>query len=168
MAFSYRLVTRSGDRTPFGARSRGNTRAFSGAAREARSRAEAGAGGAAARGFPSSPPLVTSKVSTPVGPFFVTRSGDRTLSPSPYSKWSRKSHLARSICNLNGIICFIWKGVPRWRTRYGRAPSGPHAEADTVAEARPRTETGTGTAAARGAGPPVQSSINSFQNRASA
>ena len=112
MAFSYRLVTRPGDRTPFGARSRGNARAFSGAAREARSRAEAGAGGAAARGFPSSPPLVTSKVSTPVGTFFVTRSGDRTLSPSLYSKWSRKSHLARSICNLNGIICFIWKGAP--------------------------------------------------------
>ena len=112
MAFSYRLVTRPGDRTPFGARRRGNARAFSGAAREARSRAEAGAGGAAARGFPSSPPLVTSKVSTPVGTFFVTRLGDRTLSPSLYSKWSRKSHLARSICNLNGIICFIWKGAP--------------------------------------------------------
>ena len=72
MAFSYRLVTRSGDRTPFGARSRENARAFSGAARKARSRAEAGAGGAAARGFPSSPPLVTSEVSTPVETFFVT------------------------------------------------------------------------------------------------
>ena len=42
------------------------------------------------------------------------------------------------------------------------------AGAETVAEARPRTEAGTGTAAARGAGPPVQSSINSFQNRANA
>ena len=71
MAFSYRLVTRPGDRTPFGARSRGNARAFSGAAREARSRAEAGAGGAAARGFPSSPPLVTSEVSTSVGTFLL-------------------------------------------------------------------------------------------------
>ena len=127
MAFSYRLVSRSGDRTPFGARSRGNARAFSGAAREARSRAEAGAGGAAARGFPSSPPLVTSEVSTPVGTFFVTRSGDRTLSPSPYSKWSRKSHLARSICNLNGIICFIWKGAP------------PDGARGTVARHRGRT-----------------------------
>ena len=112
MAFSYRLVTRPWDRTPFGARSRGNARAFSGAAREARTRAEAGAGGAAARGFPSSPPLVTSEVSTSVGTFFVTLPQDRALSPSLYSKWSRKSHLARSICNLNGIICSIWKGVP--------------------------------------------------------
>ena len=139
MAFSYRLVTRPGDRTPFGARSRGNARAFSGAAREARSRAEAGAGGAAARGFPSSPPLVTSKVSTLVGTFFVTLPQDRALSPSLYSKWSRKSHLARSICNLNGIICSIWKGAPpesargavarhRGRTpRRRRAPERDHA-----------------------------------------
>ena len=44
----------------------------------------------------------------------------------------------------------------------------PRAGAETVDGARPRTETGTGTAAARGAGPPVQSSINSFHNRANA
>ena len=75
MAFSYRLVTLPWDRTPFGARSRENAQAFSGAAREARSRAEAGAGGAAARGFPSSPPLVTSKVSTPVGTFLLPAQG---------------------------------------------------------------------------------------------
>lgn len=42
------------------------------------------------------------------------------------------------------------------------------AEAEMVAGARLRTEAGTGTAAAYGAGPPVQSSINSFQNRANA
>lgn len=42
------------------------------------------------------------------------------------------------------------------------------AGAEMVAEARLRTEAGTGTATARGAGPPIQSSINSFQNRANA
>ena len=45
-----------------------------------------------------------------------------------------------------------------------------HLERDTpvAREARSRTEAGTGTAAARGAGLPVQSSINSFQNRSNA
>ena len=103
------FVTRSGDRTPFGARSRGNTRAFSGAAREARSRAEAGAGGAAARGFPSSPPLVTSKVSTPVGLFCYPLRGSNPLAipifqmkqKIPFStvdmqsKWDYLLHLER-------------------------------------------------------------------------
>lgn len=64
------------------------------------------------------------------------------------SKWDYLLHLERGALVTHEV-----------RTRAG---------AEMVAEARLRTEAGTGTAAAYGAGPPVQSSINSFQNRANA